>query len=82
MATRVSSPDQKGFGNIQSTETDTNGEYRFDIANYIREIMNEDIQNKGLYLFPVTGSENFNRSVITSGRNSNRMKLIITYTKL
>ena len=59
-----------------------NGEYRFDIANYIREIMNEDIQNKGLYLFPVTGSENFNRSVITSGRNSNRMKLIITYTKL
>jgi len=58
------------------------GEYRFDIANYVREIMNDDIQNNGLFLFPATGSENLNRSVITSGSNSNSMKLIITYTKL
>lgn len=60
----------------------TNNEYRFNIASYIRNILDGNIQNYGLYLFTYDESSNFNRTVITSGKHSNRMKLIVTYTKL
>jgi hypothetical protein len=59
-----------------------NNEYRFEMAGYIRDILDGKAVNNGLYLFPYTGSENFGRSVITTGNHSNKMKLIITYLKL
>lgn len=57
-------------------------EYRFQIASYIRELIDGDTENDGLWLFPYAASDNYTRSVITTGNHSTPMKLIITYTKL
>ncbi len=56
--------------------------YSFDIAGYIRDILDGNIENNGLLLFAYSGNTNFGRSVITTGNHSNRMKLYITYAKL
>ena len=56
--------------------------YSFDIAGYIRDILDRNIENNGLLLFAYSGSTNFGRTVITSGNHSNKMKLYITYAKL
>ncbi len=58
------------------------GMYRFDIADYLRNVLNQDIENDGLILFPSNGKDDFARSVITTGKHSDRMKLEITYRKL
>lgn len=69
-------------GSTYLGEDYTEGEYRFDIAAYIRNILDGDTENNGLYIFPSAGKKHFNRSVITTGNHSDRMKLYITYTKL
>ena len=56
--------------------------YSFDIAGYIRDILDGNIENHGLLLFAYSGSTNFERTVITTGNHSDRMKLYITYAKL
>ena len=53
------------------------GLYRFDIAYHIKSLINGDIENHGLFLIPASGNENFTRSIITTGKHSNRMKLEI-----
>jgi len=58
------------------------GSYRFDIAGYIRDILDETIENNGLLLLPGFGSTDIKRSIITSGKHSDKMKLVISYTKL
>lgn len=68
--------------NSYNGEQYSNNEYRFDIASYIRDIIDGKTSNHGFYLFTYDGSSNFNRTVITSGKHSNKMKLIVTYTKL
>jgi len=60
----------------------TDESYRFDIAAYIQNIFDGTTENKGINLFPASDGSNFSRTVITTGNNSNPMKLIITYTKL
>jgi hypothetical protein len=60
-------------------ETD---EYRFEIASYVREVLDGTIQNNGIWLFPYAASDNYTRSVITTGNHSDKMKLIISYVKL
>ena len=58
------------------------GSYKFDIAGYIRDILDGNLENNGLLLSAYSGSTNFGRSVITTGNHSDRMKLYITYAKL
>jgi hypothetical protein len=65
-----------------SGATLTDGQYRFELAGYIRDVIDGRIDNNGLLLLAYSGSTNYNRSVITTGKHSNRMKLYITYTKL
>ncbi|MCF6364990.1 MAG: DUF4270 domain-containing protein [Bacteroidales bacterium] len=56
--------------------------YSFEIGGYIRDILDGKIENNGLLLFAYSGSSNFERSVITTGNHSDRMKLYITFSKL
>jgi len=59
-----------------------NNEYRFDIASYVRDVLDGTIQNNGMWLFPFASSDNYTRSIITTGNHSNKMKLIFSYVKL
>ena len=59
----------------------SDSEYRFDIASYIRNILDGTTENNGFYLFSSSGNKYFNRSVITTGKHSQKMKLYITYAK-
>jgi len=63
-------------------EVYTDGTYRFDIAAYIQDILDGKTENNGINLYPAEDGNNIYRSVITTGNNSNPMKLVITYTKL
>ncbi len=63
-------------------EYSEDNEYRFDLANHIKNIINGDVENNGLYIFPSAGSFNLGRSIITTGASNNSMKLVITYTNL
>lgn len=63
-------------------EAYSDNEYRFDIAAYIRNILDGTAENNGFYLFPSAGNVIFNRSVITTGDHSDKMKLYITYSEL
>ncbi len=58
------------------------GTYRFDIAAYIQDILDGKTENNGINLYPASDGSNVSRTVITSGNNSNPVKLVITYTKL
>ena len=60
----------------------TDGTYRYDIAAYIQNILDGTTENNGINLFPASDGNNFSRTVITTGNNSNPMKLVITYTKV
>lgn len=56
-----------------------NNYYSFDIASYIQNLLDGKTENLGLFLFTSAGINNFHRSVITSGNNSEPMRLVITY---
>ena len=60
----------------------TDGAYRYDIAAYIQNILDGTTENNGINLLPVSDGSNFSRTVITTGNNSNPMKLVITYTEV
>jgi hypothetical protein len=60
-------------------ETDA---YRFEIASYVKDVLDGTIENNGIWLFPYAASDNYSRSVITTGSHSDKMKLIISYVKL
>ena len=60
----------------------SDGSYSFDIAGYVRDILDGVVVNEGLLLFAGSGSTSMKRSVITTGKHSDKMKLIISYTKL
>jgi len=60
----------------------SDGSYKFDLAGYIRDIIDGNVENNGLFLFAGSASTSIKRTVITSGNHSNKMKLIISYTKL
>ncbi len=63
----------------QNIET---GEYRFQMASYVQDVLAGTVENKDLWLFPFASSDNYTRTVITTGKHSNKMKLIISYIKL
>ncbi|MCD6556482.1 MAG: DUF4270 domain-containing protein [Bacteroidales bacterium] len=65
-----------------ATEKYTDGTYRYDIAAYIQNIFDGTTENNGINLYPASDGSNFSRTVITTGNNSNPMKLVITYTKI
>ncbi len=56
--------------------------YKFDIATYVQNILNGNTENNGLNLVPAYEGNNVTRNVITTGNNSDPLKLVITYTKL
>ncbi|NPA44863.1 MAG: DUF4270 domain-containing protein, partial [Chlorobi bacterium] len=58
------------------------GSYKYDIAGYIRDLIEGDVDNCGLLLSINSSYSNMKRSVITTGNNSNRTRLVISYTKL
>lgn len=55
--------------------------YKFNIARYIQQLI-DGKEDFGLYLFPADNRVSANRAVLTSGKHSNKMKLLITYSKL
>lgn len=64
------------------TETYSDGTYSFDIAAYIQDILDGTTENNGINFYPALSANNTSRTIITTGNNSNPMKLVITYTKL
>ncbi len=57
-------------------------QYRIELADYLKKIINEEIENNGLFLIPSSGKNNFNRSIITTGNHSNRMRLVLSFRYL
>lgn len=62
----------------------TTGEYRFNIARYIQQVLTGLRKNNGLHLLAASGAVNANRVVIGGGGSTSayRMKLNIAYTKI
>jgi len=58
------------------------GEYSFDISNYINQIINNSNKFYGFNISSETEINEFERSVITTGKHENKMKLILTYHQL
>jgi hypothetical protein len=57
--------------------------YRFNIARYIDGLINEKIDDQGLFLIVSGNAVNANRLILNSGRNqTNGIKLRLTYTQL
>jgi len=56
--------------------------YNFNITMYIQRLIDNKYSNSGILLFSTLNRTSANRVVLNSGKNSNRMKLLITYTKL
>lgn len=61
-----------------------NNEYRFNIAKHVNNVLTGARSNNGLYLLSSSAMITTNRAVIngTNSSNKNKMKLVITYTKL
>jgi hypothetical protein len=59
-----------------------NDEYHYDIANFIQKSIDRKIVNYKLFLQPSYSVGDFYRTVITSGRHTSRMKIVITYVKI
>ncbi len=59
-----------------------NNQYVFDITYIIQKIVKGEVANNGFMLMLSDGGSNPSRVVVTSGDNSNRMKLVLTLTKL
>lgn len=55
--------------------------YKFNIAKYLQRVVTGEIPNYGLILFPENNAVSANRVVLTSGLNSNKIKLLVSYTK-
>ena len=65
-----------------SGELYEDGTYKFNITAYVQNILNGTTENKGIKLFPAFDNSDVARSIITTGKNSKPMKLVITYTKI
>jgi hypothetical protein len=61
---------------------DASGQYKINITRYVQQLVSGQHGNTGLYLFPASTRISMDRAVITSGMNSNRMKLLITFARL
>jgi hypothetical protein len=57
--------------------------YRFNLARYMDQLINEKIDDQGLFLVVSGNAVNANRLILNSGRNkTNPLKLRLTYTQL
>ncbi len=66
------------FDGSYDSESNT---YKFNIARHIQQLI-DGKEDFGLYLFPADNRVSANRAILTSGKHSNKMKLLITYSKL
>lgn len=68
------------FGGLLSSSD----QYTFNLAFYVQEVLDGDIENNGLYLLNTGNLVNANRTTIQgpSSNNASPMKLVLTYTKL
>ena len=57
-------------------------EYHFDIGYHVKNIIDGVIENNGFYIFSSAGSFNLGRSIVTTGSNSDNIKLVVTYVDL
>ena len=78
-------PDQfEGSAYYGGTYTTSERKYKFNIARYVQNVLNGNIENHGLYLV-ISGRSVFaNRVVLEGGdtTNPNHMRLKLTYSKL
>lgn len=56
--------------------------YSFNLTVHLQSILTGKVTSKSMYILPLNTSISPYRTVLRSGSNSKRMKLIITYTKL
>ena len=56
--------------------------YRINITRYFQYLLSEDYSDMGLYIFPYDKRITANRVVVTGANHSNKLKLLLTYTKL
>jgi len=58
-----------------------NGEYHFILTNQVQEIINNGNYSYDFYLIGLQRKYNFERTIVTTGKHTNPMRLIITYTQ-
>jgi len=73
--------DEFQYSSIYTGYEYKNNEYRFLITRQIESFINSEADGINLYLISLERRYNFGRSVITTGKHSNSMKLIITSTE-
>lgn len=56
--------------------------YRLNITRYFQYLINGTYSDNGLFLYPLEKRISAKRVVINSGQHSNKMKLLVTYTKI
>ena len=84
-STEIILPDYfEGASYYGGTYDAVNKEYRFNIARYVQNVLNGNIENYGLYLVVQGRPTNANRVVLEGGdiTNPNHMRMKLTYTKL
>jgi len=65
---------------VYSGATYENGEYRFILTHEVQQMINNGTLGYDFYLIALQRKYNFERTIITTNKNSNPMKLILTYT--
>ncbi len=55
--------------------------YKFNIARYLQALISGKIENDGLFLVSTYARISASRTILRGGKNSDGMKLVITYTK-
>ncbi len=68
--------------NFGGTYSKSKGYYSFNITNHIQDLLLLPNSDLDIYLEPRTRFSRANQTILSSYINSNRIKLIITYTKL
>ncbi len=58
------------------------GEYHFNIAKYLQQVIDGRTELNYFYIFGATSNVDFSRSVITTGKHSRKMRLVVSYIKL
>lgn len=74
----------EGSSYFGGTYDAANKEYRFNIARYVQNLLNGNIENHGLYLVLIGQSIYVNRAVLEGGDKTNpaHMRMKLTYTRL
>jgi len=75
-------PEYYGSNGYSPEYLNTKKEYHFNLTKYVQQLINGKSTFNNLIVYSYRSNSDFSRTVITTGKNSKKMKFLITYYKL